>query len=65
MIEVNRIRSQGMIAENNQRQVEGLSMAYIEKDFVALAEQMKDIAQQIRIKTNRKNNEYKGTNRLI
>ncbi len=47
------ITAQGMIAENKQREIEGASMAYTEEDFVLIAKQIQDVAQQIRLKKNR------------
>tara|TARA_R100000750_G_C2314403_1_gene83794 strand:+ start:347 stop:565 length:219 start_codon:yes stop_codon:yes gene_type:complete len=44
------ITVQGMIAENKQREIEGASMAYTEEDFVLIAKQIQDVAQQIRLK---------------
>lgn len=44
------ITAQGMIAENKQREIEGASMAYTEEDFVLIAKQIQDVAQQIRLK---------------
>lgn len=35
---------QGMIADNTQREQEGLSLAYEGKDFDYIAEQMREIA---------------------
>lgn len=33
------IKMQGMIAQNKQREIEGLSMLYTEKDFAGLVEE--------------------------
>jgi len=37
---------QGMIADNKQREQEGLSLAYEGKDFDYIAEQMREIAHK-------------------
>ena len=37
---------QGMIAENKQREQEGLSLAYNENDFSGIANQMREIAEK-------------------
>ena len=37
---------QGMIADNKQREQEGLSLAYEGKDFDNIAQQMKEIAHK-------------------
>ena len=37
---------QGMIADNKQREQEGLSMAYTGEDFANIAKQMEEIAHK-------------------